>query len=320
MIALFLLYNADTDANEIVESGQNVCHLVGNCPRLTKCVFFYLVTKLKLFPYFCEFLQYGRSDLVVQFLDSELLNSIKLIETDQRLEILALIISGIYHHCFVAAFLPCEDKDAREDHFEKIKDFLATLLLSHAHADREKFPELKKQLEFDTYVGNLLRFTLRAIIECLESFLKKAIDTPLNRRDFGLFQTHPGRELGDYRPDEFLLNYLTSLNSLALNRVQMVLMTVSCNTFMNWVEVDLSKTVTLQRAVGELAHHLMGMLAANEALTHDIQSVLKEIAVKPLTVEEIAKEANISEIIRHIEDKADRNRSVWMGHFIERGG
>lgn len=175
-ICLFLLYNTDTEGNHIVESSQHVCHLVGPFPRLTKCVFYYLVRELQLFPHFCEFLQYGPSDLVVHFLDSELLNSLKYMDCYDRLEKLAQLIPSVYHHCWLRAFeASCEDVDSREEHFEKINDFLATLFLSHVHANRDKYPELKKQLDFDTFVGQLLRHTLRPIIRCLETYLAKSI-------------------------------------------------------------------------------------------------------------------------------------------------
>lgn len=271
-----------------------------------------------MFRYFSEFIQFASSDVVVAYLDSELLFSLKQMDCYDRLEILPLLIASVYHHCYLSAFETGVDKDSHEGHFEVINDFLSTLFLSHVHANREKFPELKKQLDFDTFIGQMLRHVLRAIIKCLETFLKKS--NGLDMEVFPVFQINNEREITkEFTADDFLEEYLTGMNSLLLNRVQMVLMTVSCNTFLNWMEVDLSKTVTLQRAVGELAYHLMDLLATNETLNHDIHSVLKGVSVKPLNAEEIAKGANIAEVMEHIEDKEDRDRGVWMREFLSRG-
>lgn len=317
-VLLFLVYNTDTEAKEIIATGTNTSHLVGHFPPLPKCVLYHLIADLKLFPLFCEFIQFGPTDLVVHFLDSELLHSLKQMDKYHRVPILPQLIYSVYQHCYLTAFLPNCNQTALEDPFERINDFLATLCLSHVHADQEKFPDLTKSLDFDTYVGHLLRHTLGAILRCLETFLTQQ---GADEEVFKIFQVNPDqRVLGKYVPDEFLRNHMTALNSQLLNRIQLVLMTVSCKTFMNWMEVDITKTVTLQRAVGELAHRLQEVLALNEQLSHDVQSVLKGVAVKPLNAAEMAKQANIAEIIEYVEDGQARDRGVWMGEFLSRGG
>lgn len=333
---LFLVYNTNTDANELVDGGESVCHLVGKFPRMAKCVLFYLIRELQLFRQFCVFLEYGPTEFVVQFLDWEFLSTLKDMDSFKRLEFIAPLIVAIYRHCWLARFVSNGPNTSHEDHFEKINDFTATLLLTHVHVQREKFPELKTQLELDSYLGHLLMHLMRATIDCLELYQQQNLvteeeedafqnsmqaieDWEAREELFSLFQLNSDRTLQqETGPDKFLSDFLATLTSQILNRMKLVAMEVSCSTFMNWMEHEMSKTVTLQRAVGELAYELNNSLART-GIKNDIDLVLKEITVKPLNVQEVAKAANISEIIDHIEDWQSKDRHTWMREFLSRG-
>lgn len=321
-VAFFLVLNTESAVFERLKEEGQLCHLVGICPKLSKCILFSCLVGLRLLPLFFDFVRFAPTWLVVEFVDADFLDSFKLLENDEaRVEAVCQFIAALYEHVWIQSYVtgrtPAEDQQ-----ISQLTQFLTSVFVEHVNVAREHHPD-KKRRQYDTYVGQMLRHYLAVVIGCVE-----AIDQTSRPSDrlclekLKMYQVSSGRIYEERRGSETVQDreHMRTLKEMLLDRLQVMVKSITLNTFMNWVEVDVTPTVTLQRCTGERAHKLGQMLAADcEPRTIDLVRHLKTIAVKPLLFEEVAKAASIGEIIKYIEDEAAENRHDWMNEFLDRG-
>lgn len=131
--------------------------------------------------------------------------------------------------------------------------------------DSEKFTNWSKT-KLATYTGHLMHHIVRLTVSCFETFLQKpSVDVDKKYLLFSLMDARDPivkTELSSY--SDAVTETLHKINMALLNSLQMNVMLINLDTFLDWVEVDIDEEYTLQRIVGETTYKLIQLIEVNE--------------------------------------------------------
>lgn len=321
------MLNTDATFKYDLRNDPSICHLLNNFPPLTKCLFANLMWELKLEKYVYEALKFTPSWFMLQFLE-EIIDSLRFSKTFVVINQVAKIVEGIYTNiCRMDFRLKAEDVVNQKIILGKLLDHISTALRHYNTpcADTEVTKSKKKLKE---YLGYSLNNQLSLVLACFKMFREK----PKFNTDE---KFHIYKLMRDQEPevDNFsfksysqpISEILSNINIILLNTLQNSVLNITLDDFMHWVEIDIEdpsvedvdlKCDNLQKSIGVQSHALMEIINNNAVLEHDVAKQLSTIAIKPKTLEEVAKEATVGTVLDKIETSV--SRKVWLEELLSR--
>lgn len=324
-ITFFLILNTNVSWKYDLTNDQTICHLIGILPKIPKCILLACIWDLNLSEYFYECISYSAGWLSLPIIDGAV-DSLKYADAYQSLERVEKMVKAIY--ILIARYDYRQTASTKIEHkimLSKFYDYTADFLRHFFTPDAEKFDKMTK-FQFTIYKGYVLKHILHLILNCFEIYRKKPsfiIDEHLQ-----IFQLMEDKEKTfDSNSSNYCATVdeiLHKINITLLNSLQSSVMDVDVGTFTDWVEEDLDNdndNETLQSAIGNAVYKVLQQISANDCFKHDVSKQLINLAIKPKTIQERAKESLLGDIIRKLDSKvlAGNERNVWLTEFLNRG-
>lgn len=326
-INLFLMFNTDAAFKFDLQNDQSICHLINNFPQLTKCLYANLMWELKLEKHFYEALKFTPSWFMLQFLE-EVIDSLRFSKTFDVIVQVNKIVEGIYTNiCRMDYRMKAEEVVNQKIVLGRFLDHISTALRHYNTpcADTEVTKSKKKLKE---YLGSSLNQQLSLILACFKMFEEKPKFNVEEKLQIYKVMREQEPEVDNFSSKSYsppVNEILTNINIILLNTLQNSVLNITIDDFMYWVEIDIEDTSNedvdlkcdnLQKSIGVQSYALMEIINNNPALDHDVVKQLSTIAIKPKTLEEVAKEATVGTVLDKIETSI--SRKVWIEELLSR--
>lgn len=319
-ITFYLMLNTEVTLKHDLISDHNVSHLLKTVPQLSSCLLLAVVWSLSLDEFLCECIAYAPIWFSYAFIENSA-DSLKYSAPYETLGRVDRLIRSIYTNIARSDYRAMDPVE-RKVIFNRLYAVIMELLRNFFSPSEEKFENWTKNRQY-MYMGYVVKQNLELILHCLNLFLNKppARDSRIPRAFELMREREPLVEEHRREYSETTRETLHWLNTTLLNTLQSNVMQVDCNAFMYWVEVDLDEETTLQRSVGEAAHALCQLLNVNESFEHDVGDILKSIAIRPLTTEELIEQSSIGAMIEKLEKmgRDEPQLHAWIDGFVRRG-
>jgi hypothetical protein len=322
-ITFFLILNTDASFKFDLKGDHTICHLLNAFPQFTKCLLLNIIWDTNLFPYYYDCLKYAPSWFILQFLD-ETIDSLKYAKPYEILDRVENLIKSIYLNICRSDFRSTANPVEKKIILNKFFDHIMNLLrhFNTPEADKKIF---SSKIENHKYSGFSMKSILSLILYCFRLFREKP-DFEVDQK-YHIFKLMLEKEVElDNHSEGYssvVEEVLGRINVALLNTLQNIVMNITLEIFMDWVEIDLpggseDEELTLQKLVGESAFQLVQLININECFKHDVAKQLECISIKPKEIQEIVKEATIGTILQKIE-KDQKNAQFWFNELLSRG-
>lgn len=330
-ITFYMILNTDVSIKYDLSKDQKISHLLNTMPQLTECVLVNVIWGTKLNRYFFEFMSYAPSYYVVQFLEKSI-ESLRVAEPYDVLDRVEQLSKSIYLNiCRLDYNVDSRNNSAVDKKIilNKFHDSFLNLIRNFNTPDADKFTNWSSQNKMK-YYGYLMKHLFSIINFCFDLYktrpkleIAKEFHIYLLMNDFEiLFDNHNSMYTDTI--DGFLLE----INNSWLNSLQNNVMSITLNTFLDWVEFDLEVALpdgekvqqTLQQVVGEMAYKLTEIINTNECFKHDVLQQLQSISIKPKTEQELVSASTVGEIMIKLDNLAKYNlekRCIWLNGLLK---
>lgn len=318
------MLNTDTTYKYDLKNDPSICHLLNNFPQLTKCLFANLVWELKLEMYVYEAIKFTPSWFMLQFLE-EVIDSLRFSKTFDVIIQVGKIVEGIYANiCRMDYRLKAEELVNQKIILGRLLDHISTAL-RHYNTPSE---DIKSKNKLKEYLGCSLNHQLSLILACFKMFQDKPkfnIDEKFHIYKLMLEQEPEVDNFSSISYSQPVSEILSNINIILLNTLQNSVLNITLDHFMYWVEIDTEDATTedvdlkcdnLQKSIGVKSHALIKIIEGNSVLEHDVAKQLSTIAIKPKTLEEVAKEATVGTVLDKIETSI--SRKIWLEELLNR--
>lgn len=324
-----LMLNTDVALSKDLQHDLNVCHLLNNFPQLTPCLFVNLMWEAKLESYFYESLRYAPSWFILQFLP-ETIDSLRFSKPLDVVAQVKEIVASLYHNICRMDYKPPINADQQVEQrimIQKMLEYIMSLLRNYNTPDSEA-DITKIKNKFQEYLGHSTNAQLSLIVSCFDLFLKKPSFAVSKEVKIFKLKVEKEQEVNNCSTQSFspvVQDALFTVNMALLNTVQNIVINVSVDDFMYWVEIDIEdessadddlKCDNLQKSVGMLSFKLTELIRENEVFQHNVVDQLKNFASKPETLQEIARKAAVGTLLEKIEQSP--NARVWLEELLNR--
>lgn len=318
-ITFFLVLNTDANCKYDLMSDHTVSHLLNAFPQMTKCLLLACIWGLSLDAFLYECIAYTPIWFAFAFVE-DATESLKYADPYETLDRVDDLVRAIYTNIARSDYRSVEMVEKKiilNKYYDVTMD-----LLRHFFSPSNDSRVLNTKPKQYKYMGYVLKHNLELLMHCFDLFQHKP---SLKHSSHDIYALMREREpLVDNLRETYsdpVTETLHRFNTTILNSLQNNVMHVDMHMYMYWVEIKTDAGITLQQAVGEAAYHVEQLINMNECFQHGVSAQLKEITIKPLTVEERAEQSSIAELIDKLEQWQidDKYIGVWLREFIKRG-
>ncbi|XP_058444893.1 uncharacterized protein LOC131426291 [Malaya genurostris] len=327
-ITLFMILNTDASFKFDLMKDTKICHLLNTVPQLTKCLLVNCIWGANLDKYFYEMLSYSPQWFMMQFIE-QALTSMKFAKPFEILERVEAMVKAIYYSI---CRTDCDWKRIDRNRFveqqrilSKLFDFLIELLRFFNTPDMSKFDRWTRT-RMHRYYGFALKHMLAIVLYCFDLYLNQRLFEV--EEDMSIYQIMGEKHVARKEiPESYSLgtdSHLVKINNCLLNTLQTCVMEVTVDSFMCWVEIEISvdgtETLSLQQIIGESAYKLLETLKENEVFQHNVLKQLPAISLRPKSQAEKAMELTMRDLMDRVENTKDVfERRLFFNEFIRRG-
>jgi hypothetical protein len=216
-----------------------ICHLLNLMPQMPPCVLVHVIWALNLDRYFFDALAYCPIWFSMQFM-GEAIDSLRHAELDDANRRMNGMLKAVYLNIVRMDYYPAQgDKVEKKIVLGKIQTHITNLLRRYNTPDADKFEKwsTKKQ---HRYAGHVLYYLLDVVRHGLHWFEQKP---PMVFDEVFDLQIEDEKRVDNLSSAyaTVVLDNLLEINTCLLNTLQNVVMTVTLDMFMYWVELDLDE-------------------------------------------------------------------------------
>ena len=327
-ITFLLMLNTEVSLSRDLNEDFSICHLLNNFPQLSKCLFVNLVWQLKLEKYFYESIKYTPSWFMLQFLQ-EAIDSLRFSKPlDVIVQVKEIVESIYFNICRMDYKIANADQQVEQKIIRnKLFEFIMTLLRNYNTPNGDdEISKSKRKLK--TYLGHSLNTQLMLVHKCFEMFKNKP-EFQI-KEDFQIYKLMKEKEpeIDNFSSKTYskaVHESLSKINIALLNTLQNIVVNITLDDFMFWVEIDIDdpstddedlKKYNLQRSIGEMSYNLIQLINANDSFEHNVVTQLETISIKPKTLSDITAEASVGTLLDKIE--SSQNKRVWFEELLNR--
>ncbi|XP_017472165.1 PREDICTED: uncharacterized protein LOC108363333 [Rhagoletis zephyria] len=319
-VVMFLFANTDATYKYNLREDPTFAHVLEQCPLLPKFLLVTLIWELQLDQFFYEALSYTPCWFAFQYFETAA-DTMKYIgDPYEVLEKVEQLMRALFLSIALSESRKIDMVD-KKIIYGKLYDYSMNLLRQFYTPDCEKFKQFTK-LQFFRYSGFALKHLLQMTLFAFD--LLELPETANPKIDIEIYQIC--QEICPRAPDSEITNPSTVLKEqqlkiikALLNSVQYNVMLVKIDVFMYWVEVDVTPTLTLQLAIGEMIYKVGERMRCNPELGHDVEAQLKFLAIKPKTLEETIESATLGEILRNLDQTMPQHiKKAWFDELFNR--
>ncbi|XP_014254904.1 uncharacterized protein LOC106669713 [Cimex lectularius] len=309
-VHMLLLLNSDFSNINLLDEDKNFCHVLNVLPKISKYLYFQLVTQMKWHNYLREVVLHFPEVIVYEIVHSinDYMNYISL---DCALAFFYSLIDGmlnkilhIQNTCkyrtqkFVKLFVPLVQYNFNE-------------LIDGANWDRDK----KYQ-----YLG----YTVRMYLDLVESCVKKLQNPEFSPDPF--YEANVNYTYSKWGMTSSTTNWGYYCLRFVATKADEFVKLVSVDIYISWTEVEVKDAVgkTLQMSIRETAYTCQEAIRTIQHLydvipgLSSLDSCLATIAVRPVTEDEEIKEADANTIVINLLNPK-RTQIKWLRGLIEKG-
>nr|XP_018897202.1 PREDICTED: uncharacterized protein LOC109030605 [Bemisia tabaci] len=308
---LFLLVNTELPVSNILEEDRDWCHLIGRCPKLSAFTYFIVVHRLELFPLMAESILHAPNKLSEALL-AVFTDFVKHISDPyDELSALRVILTSAYKKLsYKISLQSCNAKLIKQFQeilliFKKPSQLTAQKLVSWSSVEQHK------------YYGFLVLNLISLLLECTKfSFEKTSAEDSLpeslnNLYGFSSFKVSSKAAEEDENEISECYEVIVAISKTFLQEK------ISSIVFLDWCEVDITETKTLQRLVGEKIYICREALTAaldSKLSSKNLKNSLKDLTyclshleIKPLSLAEEMKEMNFKQLLLKFDETVKTN-------------
>jgi hypothetical protein len=342
-ITFYLILNTDVNFKHDITKDIRICHILKSMPQITLCILIFLIWELNLDKFFFRCIAFCPSWFSLQFL-SESIDSLRHAQPNEINKRMSGLLKAIYMNIcrmdsYISTYDGHDDTVEKKIILNKMYDQIINLLRRYNTPDADKFVKWSKSKK-DRYAGHVLYYLLDVIRRSLHWFQHKP---HLEVDEVFDLVVETEKRIDNHSNTTYssvLHENLITINTCLLNTLQNVLMTVSFDQYLYWVELDINEKdpqnqlpplfedneateYTLQYAIGTSAYRLKELINTNECLSHDVESQLNSMCIKPQTLEEKLRLAKLGDLILKLDEINNEDpievQKKWFNEFLSRG-
>lgn len=317
-IVLFLALNTDISYKYDLKKDQELAHVLNMTPQMSKCLLVSVIWETNLDHVFYQLLAYTPCWFSFQMFEVACKSLRTISDPFDILVKVENLVKAIFTSITLSESRTI-DKVDKKIIYDKLFTNIVDIFRQFYTPDAEKFASFSKK-KLSRYSGFATKHILDMLFHCFDLYEGKALaQPPKSCKIFDIFTSLSPRAKTQELSNELREAQLKIITCL-LNSLQYIVFLITIDVFMYWMEVDFPEDNTnLQMIVGGKAYFICERMKANPAFSHDVETQLGTIAIRPKTFEETLKEATIGEILKKLEeDRYQDERKAWFDELISR--